>query len=200
MKTKLVKPVLIPSKSHTDFLFDVWNKRLLQASDYKKQTLSLTLSIRDGKFHYVYIGLVSVDPNEKIGSGDFVFDYFNGKVYRNNGITREGIRKIIATQSELSTELIQQICDESNMIDGEMKEFEIEMDCVPGGFNTPKLTNGYVTVVSQVTKVEEPILYTEEEVINLLNKLGYDLAGNGMLLDYEFKVKQVWFDNNLKKK
>lgn len=48
-------------------------------------------------------------------------------------------------------------------------------------------------------KLPQPTLYTEEEVVSLLNKLGYDLAGNGMVLDHNLKVRKYWLNENLKK-
>lgn len=106
--------------------------------------------------------------------------------YPNVGLSVKIISKVIAQQSQLSPELINKLIEEYN--NGDMKDFEIEMEeettewvCQ---FNRnveilePKLTNGFITPIEENNADKEiiedvfskkEILYTEEEVDNILN-------------------------------
>lgn len=50
---------------------------------------------------------------------------------------------------------------------------------------------------NQITIRKQKDSWSREEVIELLNKLGYDLSGNGMLLDSNLKLRKEWINLNL---
>lgn len=205
MKTKLVKPVLVDSE-----IANIYKCRT-GGLGYKEVATSYTV---EGQGQQLI--LISLDPDEKIEEGDICYyeNYLGGgkflviytkygtyhklntdliKQYGTieGGITplEQDIFKVIATQDQLSPELIQQLIAEYN--NSCMQDFEIEMeedksnlcDCyytkyckstqlAPGvkcrdiKHYKPKLNNGFVCIVKK-----EPITYTEEEVLERLNNL-----------------------------
>lgn len=150
------------------------------------------------------IVLISLDQNEKIEVGDLC--YYNNKIFKIERGDNELFhlsRKVIATDDQLSSEYVKQFIDEYNEFDSYsgmriVKDIEIEMDEdiaeYVGPFNRdaktykPKLTNGFVTIITKSDKILETIddtsddgsnpqpqiLYTEEEVLKILNKIKLD--------------------------
>jgi hypothetical protein len=141
-------------------------------------------------------------------------------------------KKVIATQDQLSPELIKQLVAEYN--NGDMKDFEIEMEedytseiqkqgCDYKPDLYPKLTNGFVTVVEKLPVIDfknatlqdlynrgfpkNNILYTEEEVLELLDKLlAIDCSftkedgSKCIIIDGKPYTLEEWFDQNKKRK
>ena len=173
MKTIRVRPILLPTKEYakTGDLIDVFGNLIIADIDMRHH-------------HKQQLILISLE-DETICQGDSVvwanqiFEVCNSKAYSNTNFIRaefcntNNIPKVIATQEQLSPELTQQLVGEYN--NGEMKDFEIEMmyrECPNSSienwnyFPKPLLTNGFVTAVEK-----ESILYTEKEVLKLLDKL-----------------------------
>lgn len=176
MKTKFVRPVLITSKEQTN-LWSYKGRRL-----YYNQA---NFNDEDETAYYQLV-LISLDPNEKIERGNKVVtnnvDYFATEIQLctmsefldsdniikfgiNNHIKvyKSGYNKLIATQDQLSPDLIQKLVAEYN--NGGMQGFDVEMDCEFTSTNKgldgfpednvdwwvykPKLTNGFVTVAEK---------------------------------------------------
>lgn len=171
MKTKLVRPVLVESKEFTNIV-----KLLADTISY-----TTTQNIPGGKYYQLI--LISLDLDEKIEVGDKYFDSnlkliktalkvslkeevdFQDRVYYDRWLCTKltDCRNIIATQSQLSPDLINQLVAEYN--NEGMRDFEIEM--VECGAIYPelkdntyseytatclfkiKLTNSFVTVVER---------------------------------------------------
>jgi hypothetical protein len=154
MKTKKVRPVLVKSKKPTNILLSGFG------------TLFITPPMKP-KSSDIYQQLILISlEDEKIEVGNLAYR-LSTKVLKNMSKTANwfscGWRKVIATQDQLSPELVQQLVDEYN--NGGMKDFEIEMEnysrfakvgipprkalcSFPNEFR-PKLTNGFVTVVDK---------------------------------------------------
>jgi len=195
MKTHKVRPVLVETKENTGITLGI------------NITRNIPGKMRGTNYQLILISL----EDEKIEVGD--------KYLLPNGIITSAAtgykrpdeyKKVIATQNQLSPELIQQLIDEYN--NGGMKDFEIEMEekdipedndlhCASdGGYyskptsykrvSKPKLTNDFVTVVK-----EEPILYTEEEVFALL-VASHSEVGKTLIKNIELRK---WFNQNKKK-
>lgn len=230
MKTYKVRPVLVSTenKVHDTYMID----RLEYQIDKKlsingiEQELIL-ISLEDEKIEVGDIVLYH-NPNTqrklvvKVSSiTNDMFDY-ERKTLEIREIPTIWAKKVIARQSQISPELIQQLVDEYN--NGDMKDFEIEInsDIKHNGIqellkdefyqNFPeelpncvfievsKLTNGFVTVVKK-----EPILYTEEEVKLLFeNWLTTKVNEELMRISGEIDVLDgvdfyEWFERNKKK-
>lgn len=144
MKTKLVKPVLVDSK-----IANIYKCRT-GGLGYKEVATSYTV---EGQGQQLI--LISLDPDDKIEEGDICYyeNYLGGgkflviytkygtyhklntdpiKQYGTieGGITplEQDVFKVIAQQSQLSPEYIQQFIEEYNK--GEVKDVEIEMNVV----------------------------------------------------------------------
>lgn len=179
MKTLLVRPVLVESKERTN-LWSYKGRRL-----YYNQA---NFNDEDETAYYRAV-LVSLDPNDKIERGNKVVtnnvDYFATEIQLctmsefldsdniikfgiNNQIKvyKFGYNKVIATQDQLSPDLMQKLVDEYN--NGGMQNFEIEMDWILGDKEDenqnlipvlqPKLTNNFITIVEK----EHNFPYPEE--------------------------------------
>lgn len=218
MKTKLCRPVLVETKEPANIFKDHTG---LFHSNLNLQTGH---SINSSVIGYKLI-LISLDPNEKIEIGDeWIYicpindiDYGDKceAIVTNNLKSnwfdklhdRPNYKKVIAPQSQLSEEYIQKFVEEYNS--GNVKDIEIKMDGnyahEYGGYYvetiTPKLTNGFVTIVNN----KEPILYTEEEVENLFeNWLNTKVQEELMKLSGEMDsidgvTFKDWFQENKKK-
>jgi hypothetical protein len=203
METKLCRPVLVESKDSTTMI------------GWKNKIELINNSISQLVDKYYELILISLDPDEKIEVGNN-FWYRNYKLMTCTGLSKSGqiltnnevakhndyghpqslSKKVIATQSQLSPEYIQQFIEDYNK--GEVKDVEIEMIAMNEGYNKPedypfqeidipKLTNGFVTIAEKSNiekqadlveetafenlKVKKPITYTEEEVLEYLNNL-----------------------------
>lgn len=220
MKTLLVRPVLVESKERTN-LWSYKGRRL-----YYNQA---NFNDEDETAYYRAV-LVSLDPNDKIERGNKVVtnnvDYFATEIQLctmsefldsdniikfgiNNQIKvyKFGYNKVIATQDQLSPDLMQKLVDEYN--NGGMQDFEIigEMlalygkillPCSPSNNESnsdmsiykfrPKLTNGFVTVVEK----EHNIPY-QEEPIEEDGELVYSDGRFGILNDP--KINGVDYEN-----
>lgn len=174
MKTLKCRPVLIDSKDKSSVL-------VLDDNSHK---LNLC-EPNEAAWGHKQLILISLDLDEKIKVGDtFLADDRNTihdkpiySIQRCKAIQNEWIfgddsdlgynpdwsKKVIATQSQLSPEYIQQFIEEYNK--GEVKDVEIKMEesltkvydnigghsgghWEPNGFQ-PKLTNGFVTIVEK---------------------------------------------------
>lgn len=182
MKTKLVRPILVETKNKS---------RICHLSQKGKEFndlrfLGVEAPIILDSINYQLI-LISLDPDEKIEVGDTCYlDYvhrhepdknpikiFTGQITNSLYHFTDGssyfpvtIKKVIATQDQLSPDLINQLVAEYN--NGGMQDFEIEMEeydhdeewsDIGGAYETfkvrLKLTNGFVTVVDTV--IEKPL-------------------------------------------
>lgn len=93
--------------------------------------------------------------------------------------------------------------DEGKKIDEVLIEVEEGMDINPNdNASMSKMSWTYVNRIKvkpdntiTIKKVKDS--WSRAEVIELLNKLGYDIAGNGYILDVNLKVKQSWIERNL---
>lgn len=167
MKTQKVRPVLVESKEINeigDICLFSYGLNIAGKADigYPKQQLIL-ISLEDDKI--------------EVGDTVLTLNNYITRVYGKLGLLLECsgdgdyeesvLKKVIATQDQLSPELILQLVGEYN--NGGMKDIEIEIinnyyDVNRlSDFKEPKLTNGYITVANK-----QSILYTEEEVWNLL--------------------------------
>lgn len=165
MKTKKCRPVLVESKENTGITLGI------------NITRNIPGIMRGQNYQLI---LISLDPDEKIEVGDkYIVELFNVKgkstgfhlescnvindVWVNNtsvDLTRHinNCKKVIALQSQLSPEYIQQFIEEYNK--DKVKDVEIEMVTMNKGYNNhedspyneidiPKLTNGFVTIVEK---------------------------------------------------
>lgn len=157
MNTIKVRPVLVENKEITE----IWSNK-----GRRLHYNQANFNDPDNTIYYQLI-LISLE-GEKIEVGDLMYDF-------NDGITKNigqgvGDFKIIATQDQLSPELINQLIIEYN--NGGMKDFKIEIEklysCEAAdefdavgfcGFR-PKLTNGFVTVVVE----KEPIFIRRKKL------------------------------------
>lgn len=219
MKTKNVRPILIESREASKLRLDNNGKLTFEPS-----VIGLHYA---GLVHkYQQLILISLDPDEKIEKGNkwIYICPIDGIIYDNNEAIvhnslpnswfeklhdKKNYFKVIATQSQLSPELINQLVSEYN--NGGMNDFEIEMEAIPNEFDNPitnplglddfegsewetKLTNGFVTVVEK-----EPILYTKQDMKDAFN------AGAAYLLGSYKEFKQIhkpfieWLNENKKK-
>lgn len=220
MKTKLCRPILLPTK---DIQSSIIIKGVMpNLCRLISDVIDDDEWIRFGKPQQLI--LISLDPDENLELNEKVYIEL-GEFSRITRITnldnghpvfsisieegqakRESLKRIIANQSQLSHEYTQQFIEEYNR--GEVKDVEIEMEEIGnwrhGEFvhtkDIPKLTNGFITIVKK-----EPILYTEKEVKALLaalkNEYSLVLAENGFVEavnNTEFNLKE-WFEQNKKK-
>ena len=241
MKTKKVKPILIESKS----------KSCKGDLVIVTQKLGIHIVNTEPSYHNKQeLVLISLE-DEVIRINEEYYSTIHKKIFKciHDEQYFESEFKVIARQSQLSPELIQQLIDEYN--NGGMKDFEIECGgnyeeflnfCGESGYdydgsfgwykridpggcrpNTstledlfskqPKLTNGFVTVVKKpiyqqiiddcggeeafsklVGITKEPILYTEEEVKNILVEYSKSLFRHSIEL-----TPIRWFRENKKK-
>lgn len=174
MKTKLVRPVLMPV-----------DKSFLYLHGGKLYNNRTTMHIPDGKQQPQQLILISLE-DEKIEVGENYYNTRLNKVFEaiaNDGYPSKEDCKVIATQEQLSPELIQQLVDEYN--NGGMKDFEIEMiEKIHNHYSganaqwkelLPKLTNSFGTVVTEKENSDREIIehvfgkcqmtYTEEDML-----------------------------------
>lgn len=172
MKTKLVRPVLVETKKHTN-LWSYKGRRL-----YYDQA---NFNDEDETVYYQLI-LISLDPDEKIE--DSGLWYMNDECSRDNGIVlfkiltvgksllceninggcfdthKNWISKVIARQSQISPEYISKFVEQYNGIC--IEDLEIVMESYWENYHgsettiekdycynkiRPKLTNGFVSIV-----------------------------------------------------
>lgn len=218
MKTKLCKPVLVPASDKNDIynLLLRPNGKVMKCftgAEYRRMVLIGWVPME--------LDLISLDPDEKIEEGDTGYINIGGgtigvisydKEYKtwdlttSNNIhypfsTREYIKKVIATQSQLSPEYISKFVEEYN--NGCVLDLEIEItnptydDWMENGaspvFPKPKLTNNYITIVEKGS-----IMYSEEECYRKLHNLMTDIKFNGIIINDDTDLK-LWFNNNKKK-
>lgn len=174
MKTKLVRPVLVESKERTDIWWSghkmYYNRTPKEPRTPCYQLILISLEDKFEVEDIVCDGIKIMNATPKIVNAQHLID-------------RREWRKVIATQSQLSPEYIQQFIEEYNK--GEVKDvkivFEVLQDCInckldglddecieccPEDSNfesiehpvvtRPKLTNGYVTIVNTM-KAEEKL-------------------------------------------
>lgn len=231
MKTKLCRPLLIKSKSATSLLKE--NGRLVKFNSnphFRKQ-------IGD---EFQQLILISLVPDEKIEKGDAFYDKLDNKIMRWNmsypfpSEYYDYCFKVIATQDQLHLSYIHQFIEEHNA--NEMRDVEILMESGidPNGIqkltkdefysqfpeelpnyvpiNKPKLTDGFVTIITESDKIlnsiddtsddgSDPILYTEEEVFALCRDAYYEggIYPLPQLVDDAEATIKDWFEQNKKK-
>lgn len=208
MKTTIkVKPVLVESKNPTNLLINTINNRLL----YDCQDIIKTHA------KYQQLNLVSLEPDEKIENGDKYYSDTFKHIYETPclPLSIKDLQKVIASQNQLSSELIHQLVNEYNTY-GNMKEFEIYIEkrflmckhcgspypyesndgkcatCRKSGLGImskpePKLTNGFITV-------KKDLNFKNTDGINHLewiyNRLIY-VHGENPNVDYMIKLKAI---------
>ena len=200
MKTKKVRPVLVEIKDASNIFEN--NDKTLSFYEHKQHASS-----GGKKFELILISL----EDEKIEVGN---EYLDDCGLIRKAVTsdedywkrRPDYKKVIARQSQISPEYISKFIELYNKgciedLNIEMEYFEndtsecIGMDGEPNcvlfnGF-TPKLTNGFVTIVEK-----EPIIYTEEEVRKLISEALYHFCP----MNNHRKGDEIdWFENNKKK-
>ena len=211
MKTKLVRPVLVETNEKNSLLWSYKGRRL-----YYNQA---NFNDLDETIYYQLI-LISLE-DEKIEVGDKCFNANNPTDVINNIINidsntsclnansfKESWKKIIAAQDQLSPEYIAKFVEQYN--NGEVNDVEIEVYTMNEGYtdvndypyqeiNILKLSNGFISIIEK----KEPILYTEEEVLQLLYKwsvykvnIELDKLADELphILSYD-----EWFEQNKKK-
>ena len=211
MNTIKVRPVLVSTKNkvHDTYMID----NLEYQTDGK-------LSINGIEQELILISL----EDEKIEVGD---KYLDDCGLIREAVTsdedywkrRPDYKKIIARQSQIPPEYISKFIEQYNNncvedIEIEMEHYWINSDSIKGEFftevakfepsindfdavliNQPKLTNGFVTIVEKT-----PVLYTEEEVKQLLSKFGNHIMIHPNLdFGEEYEEAINWFENNKKK-
>lgn len=177
MKTKLVRPVLVEIKERSHLTLNgnelLWTKYDGESTQAFVNQQLILISLED----------------EKIEAGDKYYDEHNQLILTATTQSDHNVynyKKVIAAQSQLSPEYIQQFIEEYNK--GGMKDFKIEMEdrfgyCAKcnayqfasfitcnyrpscGGKiiqkDEPKLTNGYITIVNTM-KAEEKLQQAAE--------------------------------------
>ncbi len=217
MKTKMCRPVLVLSKEYSDLIMCAVDNTLFKTEHYGS-----IMESSAGKDSYQELILISLDPDEKIGVGEYyLHEYTNYSEIVKNTSTRHygGKSKIIVRQSQLPDEYIQQFISEYNR--GGVVDVLIEMEVITepvqdGDWNKytqylPKLTNGFITICDSnysnrcsplnINKSisKEPITYTEEEVYRMC-KTSFEMYMTNEYSDDELvKVFEDWFNNNKKK-
>lgn len=191
MKTKLVRPVLFElnkniQSGNNRLFIDKFSKLFINNSFSFNNIVELQLTRQQ-------LILISLE-DDKIENGDICYDELNHvvNVYKPYpGRQNYNVKKVIATQDQLSPEYISKFIKEYN--DGCVKDVEIEMEELyfhgSGYYKAeelsqtekeryifmreykPKLTNGFITIVEK----KEAILYTGEEIISLINNYAQTL-------------------------
>jgi len=219
MKTQKVRPVLIESKEKPEQLlwlnsetnklwFDNHGKVSYKFKPKELILISLEDEIEIGDTGYIIIGGGGGGEGETIGYISYDKEYNTWNLTTDCEINypfsdKNYIKKVIATQDKLGSGLIQKLVEEHN--NGGMKDFEIEVekhidqhpDWKPTysnpddpptiSFWLPKLTNGFITIKN------EPRIFTEDQVIELLKKcnMTFGFATSNELHE--------WFDQNKNK-
>lgn len=254
MKTKLCRPVLIETKNPSQ-LYLHETKGLVKLAPVEHEP-----GMYGGSNQQLI--LISLDPDEKIEEND-LYIHFNSNtneyslfkadekfddgnnpniIDRREFVYHYWNKKVIATQSQLSPEYIQQFIEQYNT--GKVEDIEIKMELFwnnggkfgiqpfPNEIATekdrvylPKLTNSFVTIVKKediyggwanlskealevilpkdITK--KSVLYTEEEVLVLLSKLGIHATCTHCDEPYDWDITNPdnllteWFNENKKK-
>lgn len=224
MKTKKCRPVLVKSKEPTNLIL----------SGFGTLFLSPPMQLKTSDTYQQLI-LISLE-DEKIKAGELCYNVSNNCIVRFSNWPYPDYsnhKKIVATQSQLPIDYINQFIEEYNT--GNVKDLEIEMEIdelstkirnssehkfenykFVNSIFKPKLINGFVTIVEreididvdmpgEFVKYKEPILYTEEEVLNLLSKLAMnttcrycDEPGNWDITESDDYLMD-WFEPNKKK-
>lgn len=168
---KLVRPVLVESKEPN-------NIYTLDGELYQTTPNTNIVVSKTDKLIPQQLILISLEEDEKIEVGDRCYCSIENRIIINQFHTNVPLtrKKVVATQEQLSPELIQQLVDEYNS--GGMKEKEIEItnptydDWMDNGaspvFSKPKLTNGFITVVKKENKFGENKGHPILEDINVL--------------------------------
>jgi len=171
--------------------------------------------------HQIHPFNLYITSNEKLSKGEWYCSPM-GIISRYNGIEKlpSNWRKIIATTEEssglpqLSLSFIEKYIEEynkGNIITEILVEVEELKTCIKCG---AKMSSHYLSCQypvcegiliqelkldsqNQITIRKAKDSWSREEVIKLLNKLAYDLSGNGMLLNHNLKIKEKWIEENL---
>ena len=211
MKTKHVRPILIPQSKAT-WPNCIWlgkiSGQLRLDTSYNDNPKSIN-PIDDSMLPQELILISLEDEGIEEGDwycylsykGDYKLNQYNEEKHFNEDpcITLANLKakKVIARQSQIPLEYISKFIEQYN--NGCVEDLEIEM--IDNGYEVDmegiggcdigwmskfelKLTNGFVTIVEK-----EPISYTEGEVLNLLHKLEFDKNIN----------LAAWFEQNKKK-
>jgi len=165
MKTKPCRFILLDSKEPTNLIVLDEDKKLYQIPENSLGRIF--------KYGYKEIILISLDTNDKIEVGDTVLTPNNyvTKVYGKLGELLEcsgdgeydesELKKVIATQKQLSPEIINQFIQQYNK--GEVKDVNIEMEEIEIEDYTdttvdmydqdieyePKLINGFINIINK---------------------------------------------------
>lgn len=209
MKTKLCRPILVPTKEKSTF-----DGQLCLNGNH----LFIARECDDvGDLQPQKLILISLDPEEKIEVGD--------KVLRPDGVIiimshsdmvayldsqSNATKKIIATQDQLPKEYIQQLVEQYNSHKVEDVEIEIiedyghiDKDYDPDDQENAIFIGEYLKLndENQVQIVKrKPILYTEEEVKELLLKSVEETCTKHKVIQQIFKDNlSIWFEQNKKK-
>lgn len=177
MKTKLVRPVLVESKEKTNIMLG------------DNITRNIPGAMRGTYYQLILISL----ENEKIEVGDKYYDKHNQLILSATTQSDHNIynyKKVIATQSQLSPEYIQQFIEEYNK--GDVKDVEIETIGKIGESKidyVPITDNGYVTIVTK-----EAPTYTEEEMYSIMQQY----LDNYVWSSGKYITPMEWFNQHKK--
>ena len=188
MKTHKVRPVLVETKEKSRICHLTAKGK--EFNDLRYLEIEAPTILDSINYQLILISL----EDEEIEVGNKYYDEHNNLVLTATTQSDHNVyhyKKVIATQEQLSPELIQQLVDEYN--NEGMKDFKIEMEEITdeetiassSGFSLkvpinikylPKLTNGFVTIIEklQMPKISADDLplanggYTEEEVKELI--------------------------------
>lgn len=181
MKTHRIRPILLKKNTESINIGDL----VLPNNPNKINEGNLGIAVRSFEKNDAYSAyeliLVSLE-DEKIEANDKVYRHYDGggshigialpKSDELKRVKDKRAFKLIATQNQLSPELIQRLIDEYN--NGGMKDFEIEMtvkDCLESHEgNTiyePILANGFVTVVNKDSELVYFPFKVDKESITL---------------------------------
>lgn len=194
MNTIKVRPVLLP----TNYI----GATLTLYHDGKGNYPQLSTDLNKLQYHTNQeIILISLD--EKIEVGD-TYCYFEKNTWNIRKCLKkeeqyfEKQYKLIATQEQLSPELIQQLVDEYN--NGGMQDFEIEMEYYWENYHgvvtvvekdfcynkiRPKLTNGFVTVVEEDSDFPLILQALLDKKAESNNRIDLDVYAKGLLDCYK---------------
>lgn len=225
MKTKKCKFVLVQNNNSSPSKIGVWKHCKTNELALWQDMFSV-----DKNWYGFDLILISLDPEEKIKVEDKCYDDGSRRLNYDSGIynvilicdngdymlehivtkcqifVRSNIKKVIATQSQISLADIQKAIEQYNA-NGEFEDVEIEMEAVsnendnpftnPEGLYdfegnkwSPKLTNGFVTI-SFIKKLNDDIESIKKEADKLLEETIEAKKKSKPIIYTETEVKEL---------
>ena len=222
MKTKLCRPVLVPISLKKIQPKDCIGKIFLNKDNVASILTNIEDIIKSNSYFKAIpqeLILISLDPEEKIEVDKLHLNVWNNEIITMDLATKNMLDcgmlhnphcKIIATQCQLPQEYIQQIVEQFNS--GKVEDIEIEIiedyghidkDYDPDDQENAIFIGEYLKLndENQIQIVKrKPILYTEEEVKELLLKSVEETCTKHKVIQQIFKDNlSIWFEQNKKK-